>query len=121
MNTDKISNIPSAQVPDDCIFDCPTIYHFMRLTDEMVHAIIRLEEELIRWRQALVKYLPPDRAEGLQLDILDNLSRDFEGNQAYDLYVSILRGGHDPQHDEDHLKRMRRLINGTDETSITDL
>lgn len=119
MNTDRTSRIPYTSVPDNCIFDCSAIYDFMRLTDEMVHTIISLAEELVRWCQALVKYLPPGQAEGLQLNILDSLSHDFKGNQAYDLYVSILRGGHDPQHDEEYLKRMRRLINGTDETSIT--
>jgi hypothetical protein len=29
------------------------------------------EEELIRWRQALIKYLPPEWADGLQQDIFD--------------------------------------------------
>ena len=32
----------------------------MRLTNEMVHTIISLEEELVRWRQVLIKYLPPE-------------------------------------------------------------
>lgn len=44
---------------EDCFYDCKAVHDFMRLTDEMVHTIIGLEEELVRWRQALIKYLPP--------------------------------------------------------------
>lgn len=40
--------------PEDCFYDCKAVHDFMRLTDEMVHTIIGLEEELVRWRQALV-------------------------------------------------------------------
>jgi hypothetical protein len=104
---------------DECLHDCPTVYDFLRLTDEMVKTIIGLDEELVRWRQALIKHLPPEWAEGLLDDILDNTSRDFEGDPAYDLYVSLACGGKDPQQDEERLERMKRLIRGTDETSIT--
>ena len=37
--------------PEDCFYSCKTMHDFMRLTDEMVHTIIGLEEELVRWRQ----------------------------------------------------------------------
>ena len=40
--------------PEDCFYGCKTMHDFMRLTDEMVHTIIGLEEELVRWRQALI-------------------------------------------------------------------
>lgn len=83
------------------------------------HTIIGLEEELVRWRQALIKYLPPEWADGLRSDILNNISRDFEGDPAYDLYVSMVCNGIDPQQEKEKLARMRRLVNGTDETSIT--
>lgn len=125
MNSDKTvqpSHKPQtqpAQLPHDCSYDCPALFDFMSLTDELVHTIIDLEEEVIRWRQALLKYLPSEWAEGLRCDILCNLSRDFEGDDAYDFYVEFLRGGHDPQQDEARLARIRRLIDGTDETSIT--
>jgi hypothetical protein len=113
-------NHADGQMPeDDCLYDCRTVYDFMRLTDEMVSTIIDLEEELVRWRQALIKYLPPEWAEGLREDILNNLSRGFEGDPAYDLYVSWMKGGIDPQQEQSKCDRMRRLINGTDETSIT--
>ena len=59
--------------PEDCFYSCRTVHDFMRLTDEMVHTIIGLEEELVRWRQALIKYLPPEWAEGLRSDILNRL------------------------------------------------
>lgn len=44
-------------------YGCKTVHDFMRLTDEMVHTIIGLEEELVRWRQVLIKYLPPEWAD----------------------------------------------------------
>lgn len=116
-STDRCSSCCSA--PDECLYDCPTIYDFLRLTDEMIKTIIGLDEELVRWRQALIKYLPPDWAEGLRSDILNNTSRDFEGDPAYDLYVRLVCGGNDPQHDNEKHERMKRLIKGTDETSIT--
>ena len=30
--------------PGDCFYGCKTVHDFMRLTDEMVHTIIGLEE-----------------------------------------------------------------------------
>ena len=60
------------------------------------HTIIRLEEELVRRRQVLIEYLPPEWADGLQSDILNNISRDFKEEPAYDLYVSMVCNGIDP-------------------------
>lgn len=103
---------------EDCTESCKTIDDFLNLTDEMVETIIDLEEELVRWRQALIKYLPQDFAEGLRQDIFNNLSRDFDGEPAYNLYVKLKRG-EDPQRSKDHIDRLYRLANGTDDTSIT--
>jgi hypothetical protein len=103
----------------DCIDSCQTVDKFMHLTDEMIKTIIDLEEEVVRWRQILIKYLPDEWAEGLRDDILCNLARGFEGDPAYDLYVNAMRGGADPQQDEETSNRMQRLADGTDETSIT--
>ena len=57
--------------------------------------------------------------EGLRSDILNNIARDFEGDTAYDLYVSMVCNGIDPQQEKEKLARMKRLVKGTDETSIT--
>ncbi len=103
---------------EPCEYTCATVNDFLRLTDEMVNTINDLEEELVRWRQALIKYLPPRWAEGLRQDIFCNLSRDFEGDPAYDLYVKLY-SGKDPQHDKKRTKRLYRLAEGTDKTSIT--
>ena len=35
------------------------------------------------------------------------------------LYVSMVCNGIDPQQEKEKLARMKRLVNGTDETSIT--
>jgi len=44
--------------------------------------IISLEQELIRWRQALIKYLPTEWAEGLRQDIekIDAIMRNSSSN-----------------------------------------
>lgn len=108
----------SGDYEENCIFSCPTIEDFLDLTDEMIETIISLEDELVRWRQALIKYLPKDWAEGLRQDIFNNLSRDFNGDPAYDLYVELKRGD-DPQISRERGERLYRLSEGTDETSIT--
>ena len=105
--------------PEDCFYSFRLVHYFMRLTDEMVHTIIGLEEERVRWRQALIKYLPPEWAEGLRSDILNKIASDFEGDAAYDIYVSMVCNGIDPQQEKEKLARMKRLVKGTDETSIT--
>lgn len=102
---------------ENCLHSCPTVDDFLMLTDEMIKTITDLEEELVRWRQALIKYLPQDWAEGLRQDIFNNLSRDFEGDPAYDLYVDF-KCGADPQQDEERRKRLYRLADGIDDTSI---
>lgn len=107
------------RITDECTRDCDTVDSFLMLTDEMVKTILDLEAELVRWRQALIKYLPPELAEGLQQDIFNNISRDFEGEPAYDLYVRLVCGGQDPQQEDSRLARIHRLAKGTDETSIT--
>lgn len=111
------NNVFNVQYEDDCLHSCVTVDEFLKLTDEMVDTILSLEEDLVRWRQALIKYLPEDLAEGLRMDIFDNISRDFAGDTAYDLYIK-LKKGYDPQQDKEHQQLMRRLADGTDETSI---
>ena len=54
MAEDKIFKV---QDQTECLHDCPTVYDFLKLTDEMIKTIIELDEELVRWRQALIKYL----------------------------------------------------------------
>lgn len=116
MDEDEVIKV---QEQTDCLHDCPMVSDFLKLTDEMVKTIIGLDEELVRWRQALIKYLPPEWAEGLRQDIFNNTSRCFEGEPAYDLYVKLVCGGVDPQQADSLTDRMHRLANGTDETSIT--
>lgn len=113
----KYSDRHSATCEDPCEYSCKTVDGFLRLTDEMVDAILGLEEEVVRWRQALIKYLPDEWADGLRSDIFSNLSRDFCGDPAYDLYVK-LKSGKDPQQDRERAARLSRLAEGIDETSI---
>lgn len=113
-----IENNEFCNYEEPCEYNCPTVDDFLNLTDEMIETILDLEEELVRWRQALIKYLPEKWAEGLRQDIFNNLSRDFEGEPAYDLYVRLKRGT-DPQQSEERRARLYRLADGIDDTSIT--
>ena len=97
------------QMHTECSGDCDTVCSFLKLTDEMIKTILELDEELIRWRQTLIKYLPPEWAEDLQQDIFNNISRDFEGDPAYDLYVRLACGGQDPQQEASRIARLHRL------------
>ena len=100
------------QAADECIRDRDAVYSFLKLTDEMVKTILDLEKELVRWRQALIKYLPSELAEGLQQDIFNNVFRDFEGEPAYDLYVRLACGGQNLQQEDSLLAWMHRLAKG---------
>lgn len=99
---------------------CSDITDFLRLTDAMVYEINELRAEVVRWRQVLIKYLPPDWADGLKQDILSNLYiNDYEDYDAYNFYVERCYSGNDPMDNKKLSKRMRRLIAGKDKTSIT--
>ena len=106
------------EYPEDCTDSCKTVDDFLELTDEMVNTINSLEEEVVRWRQVLIKYLPQRWAEGLRQDIFNGLSRDFVGEPAYDLYVELKRG-YDPHQSKEHIDRLYRLADGIDDTSVT--
>ena len=99
--------------------DCADIADFLDLTDAMVNQIKELQAEVVRWRQALTKYLPPEWADGLRQDIFDNLSCPFTDYAAYNLYLDRYHNGQDPLNNEEHAALMHRLKNGTDDTSIT--
>ena len=94
----------------------PSVRDFLQLTNIMMQDILTLNEELVRWRRALLKYLPKEQAECVRYDIFDNTARSYAGNPAYDLYVR--EHGSDPQQSKEHSELMMRLANGTDETSI---
>ena len=113
----ETSEIPPMDYEEPCELHCRTVDDFLRLTDTMISDIISLEEELVRWRQVLIKYLPERWADGLRQDIFCNMTRAYEGDPAYDLYVQCR--GSDPQQSWEHAEYMQRLANGTDETSIT--
>ena len=99
---------------------CSDISDFLRLTDAMVYEINELRAEVVRWRQVLIKYLSPRWADGLRQDILSNLYlNDYEDYDAYNFYVERYYRGENPMDNKKLSKRMRRLIEGKDKTSIT--
>ena len=102
----------------DCSI-CSHIHDYRSLTWEMIEEIKFLRAEIIRWRQVLIKFLSPDWADGLRQDILDNVFQHFEDYDAYKDFVNNCCEGVDPLENKEQSELIRRLIEGTDETSIT--
>ena len=84
----------------------------------MVEDILLLEEDLVRWRKALIPHLTKPNAEGLQSDILDGLARNYEGIPAYEIFMQEYCNNKNPMENEEHRDRMTRLRKGIDETSV---
>lgn len=103
----------------ECEDECSYITDFCHLVHSLVQDINGLEEEIVRWRQALIKYLPPQEAEGLHSDIFSNLAGDYATYEAYQFYIGRLCNGQDPMENDEHVNRMIRLRDGTDDTTIT--
>lgn len=104
----------------DYCSECSDIYDFMKLTSAMVEEINELRAEVVRWRQAMIKYLPERWADGLKQDIFDNLYLNvYEDYEAYNYYVKRCCNGKDPFDNKQRSKFMERLSKGTDDTSIT--
>ena len=121
---------PDSQLPDfcdscpGCVTRCimlpdPEEEDCFRLVSAMLEEIQFLEEEVVRWRQALIKYLEPGWADGLYDDIFSNLSGRFDDYPAYRKFVDQWCRGKDPYDSPEHTRTMLRLRDGNDETSIT--
>lgn len=93
-------------------------FEFYSLIANMVEDILLLEEDLVRWRKALIPHLTPDNAEGLKSDILDGMARNYEGTPAYDMFIAEYCNNNNPMENDEHCSRMIRLRKGIDETSV---
>lgn len=93
-------------------------FEFYALIASMVEDILLLEEDLVRWRKALIPHLTKQNAEGLQSDILDGLAKNYEGIPAYDMFMQEYCNNKNPMENEEHCDRMIRLRKGIDETSV---
>lgn len=121
MNHDKTSIIHSeddlCSLMSDCE-KCNDLSDCYILIDSLVQDILTLEEEMVRWRRALLKYLSPPDAQNLLSDIFDNLARRNIDSGAYQKYMKLAGYKEDPMESEEHTELLWRLRNGTDETSI---
>ena len=120
MNNDKTSIINSEEdiySSYDCE-NCNELADCYILIDSLVQDILTLEEEMVRWRQALLKYLPPLDAQNLLSDIFDNLACRNIDSEAYQKYIKLAGYKEDPMESEEHTELLWRLRNGTDETSV---
>ena len=93
-------------------------FEFYTLIGSMVEDILLLEEDLVRWRKALIPHLTKQNAEGLQSDILDGMTRNYEGIPAYDMFMQEYCNNKNPMENKEHCDRMTRLRRGIDETSV---
>lgn len=103
---------------DFCIEPCREMLDNYVLIDSLVKDILILEEEMIRWRQALLRYLSPLDAQNLLSDIFDNLAQRHYDDKTYQTYLQLLHNGQDPMESEEHTQLLWRLRNGEDETSV---
>ena len=121
--TDDILTEKPDYVEDYATFDCANcsdINDFLILTNIMVEEINFLRAEVVRWRQALIKYLSEEWADGLRQDILSNLYLyDYLDYNAYNFFINRCYNGQDPMFSKEQSKLLKRLIKGTDSTSIT--
>ena len=121
MNNNKTSIINSEEdaymLLNDCD-QCNELSDCYILIDSLVQDILTLEEEMVRWRQALLKYLPPLDAQNLMSDIFDNLACRNIDSEAYQKSIKLAGYKEDPMESEEHTELLWRLRNGTDETSV---
>lgn len=109
---------PNYSVMDCCSETCPDVLDSYLLIDALVQDILSLEEEMVRWRQALMRHLSPIDAQNLKSDIYDNLARRHYDNECYQTYIKLLYNGVDPMESKEHCQMLRRLRDGIDETSV---
>ena len=115
--------------------DCPGCIEYCRLMplpvgEEDIYPLLYLmtkeisllEEELVRWRRALIEKLPDEKADVLLQNIYGGLSRRFYGeSDLYDRFVDDFCSGIDPMASDEHVQLMQRLRMGIDESSIHNL
>lgn len=121
MNDNNIS-VNSCEEPDYSMMDncdhCRELSDCYILIDSLVQDILSLEEEMVRWRQALLKHLSPLNAQNLLADIFDNLARRNYDNETYQSYLKAFGYTEDPMESKEHTELLWRLRNGKDETNV---
>lgn len=118
LGTRQVNFMNDSRCCYECEDECRRIIDFCLLVHSLVQDINSLEEEIVRWRQVLIKYLPSQEAEGLRSDIFSNLAGDYSDDKAYQYYITRLCEGHDPLENDEHVNRMLRLRDGTDDTTL---
>lgn len=107
--------------PDLVIYDCENCSELLgcyKLIDSLVHEILYLEEDVVNWRHALVRYLKSPTAEYLQDEIFDGLAQRFYDDETYQRYINLYHYKKDPMESKKHSNKLQRLANGTDKDSI---
>lgn len=99
------------------IYRCQDLYECYKLISSLIRDIIILEEEMVKWRYALVPHLDPLTARDLQCDIFDCLSENHDGEKAFEAYLKYF-GIENPIQSKEHVRKLWRLAHGEDEDSV---
>ncbi len=90
------------------------ICQLLEIIDVLARDIMESDLEIVKWRHALLKYLPSDYAQFLEADMLDQLNAGcYWRYKGYRLYVGLLYNGKDPQESSSYHRRLYRMRNGT--------
>lgn len=98
--------------------NCQELYENYRLIDSLVTDIKYLEEEVMRWRQTLLKHLNSIDARNLESDIFDYLVERREGTDAYDAYMKFHHYETDPLESDEHSQKLWAIKGGIDDTIV---
>lgn len=102
---------------EDCD-ECDLTYDLCQLIDSLVSDIIHLEEETVKWREALLPYLSTEDADGLRSDIFSDLAGRHTDETVYEVYMRTCGIKTDRLEASEHLSRMRMLKNGIAEDTV---
>lgn len=102
---------------EDCD-ECDLTYDLCQLIDSLVSDIIHLEEETVKWREALLPYLSTEDADGLRSDIFSDLASRHTDENVYEVYMRNCGIKVDRMEASEHLNRMRMLKNGMAEDTV---
>ena len=96
----------------NCADSCEAVIALCELVDNLIKEIQNLELECISTRYLLSEHMDEDDGALLRDDILENLSRRFRNDPAYELYRNLMYDGGDPMEFHNYLIKVRDARNG---------
>ncbi len=96
----------------NCADRCEAILSLCQLVDRLIHDVQFLKLECVSTRYILSQYMEEADGEMLRMDILSNLTPDYGGDAAYELYKLIMYDGGDPMEFRDYIIKVQQACNG---------